>query len=76
MKEMKNRKDISELRIWEVIKTAKKIEEFKIEKKYLKWNLLRATIRFVDDLGKQEVETIKATIKESKKKRLTNLVKI
>ena len=31
---MKNRKDISELRIQEVIKTVKKIEEFKIEKKY------------------------------------------
>ena len=66
MKEMKNRKDIPELRIWEVIKTAKKMEEFKIEKKDLKWNLLRGRIRFVDDLGKQEVETIKATMKKSK----------
>ena len=42
------------------------MEEFKIEKKDLKWNLLRAKIRFVDGLGKPEVETIKATIKESK----------
>lgn len=42
------------------------MEEFKIEKKDLKQNLLKAKIRFVDGLGKPEVETIKATIKESK----------
>ena len=65
MKEMKNRRDIYELTIWEVIKTAKeKLEEFKIEKEEeLEWNLLRATITFFEDLSKLEVETIKVTIK-------------
>ena len=65
MKEMKNTRDIYELTIWEVIKTAKeKLEEFKIEKEEeLEWNLLRATIRFFEDLSKLEVETIKVTIK-------------
>ena len=42
------------------------MKNLKYKKKDLKWNLLRARIRFVDDLGKQEVETIKATIKKSK----------
>ena len=62
---MKNTRDIYELTIWEVIKTAKeKLEEFKIEKEEeLEWNLLRATIRFFEDLSKLEVETIKVTIK-------------
>ena len=62
---MKNTRDIYELRIWEVIKTAKeKLEEFKIEKEEeLEWNLLRATIRLFEDLSKLEVETIKVTIK-------------
>ena len=62
---MKNTRDIYELTIWEVIKTAKeKLEEFKIEKEEkLEWNLLRATIRFFEDLSKLEVEIIKVTIK-------------
>ena len=39
---MKNRKDISELRKWEIIKTAKKTEEFKIKKKIFKMEFVKS----------------------------------
>lgn len=49
----------------EVIKTARKrLEKFKIGKvEELEQNLLRARIRFLEDLSNQEVETIKVAIK-------------
>lgn len=48
-----------------VIKKARKrLEKFKIGKvEELEQNLLRARIRFLEDLSKQEVETIKVAIK-------------
>ena len=49
----------------EVIKIARKrLEKFKIGKvEELEQNLLRARIRFLEDLSNQEVETIKVAIK-------------
>ena len=54
-----------ELKIWKLIKIErKKLEEFRIEKEEgLEWELLKARIRFFEDLSKQEVETIKVAIK-------------
>ena len=54
-----------ELKIWKLIKIErKKLEEFRIEKEEgLEWELLKARIRFFEDLSKQEVGTIKVAIK-------------
>lgn len=62
-----------------VIKKARKrLEKFKIRKvEELEQNLLRARIRFLEDLSKQEVETIKVAIenKEEIEEFSTNLEK-
>ena len=62
-----------------VIKKARKrLEKFKIGKvEELEQNLLRARIRFLEDLSKQEVETIKVAIenKEEIEEFSTNLEK-
>ena len=63
MEEIENTKDECGLKIWGLIKTArKKILKIRIEKEEeLEWKLLR--VRIIEDQSKQEIEKIKVTEK-------------